>query len=146
HSQLKYPNGEHNEKDLIILKLRIVVESIAKEEERADHRVHDVIGKRHLPYGLEPAEQRLREAGFIEENERGNRGQDQEYPLEGIDQVDPLNRFQFHEAKRGFDVGMVKIMVIETVNDQGEAKAVPDQHDFDIGPVRPLPGEKSPFV
>src|SRR5262245_35192622 len=49
--QLQYPNAEDNKVNLIILQIAEIVQTITEEEERADHRMHDVIGKRHLSHG-----------------------------------------------------------------------------------------------
>src|SRR5262249_25415580 len=83
--QLHDADGKENEVDLIELQFGKIVESITEEEERADDGLHDVIGKCHLPHGLEASEKGLGILRFVQQDERGDVSHDQKYPLEGID-------------------------------------------------------------
>jgi hypothetical protein len=71
HDQLKQPDGNDDEVDLIIVQLAIVVETITKKEQGANDGMCNVIGEGHSSYGGQSAEQFVGKARLVQEDEGG---------------------------------------------------------------------------
>lgn len=68
-NQLEYPDGEGHKVNLVILQFAVVIQTVAEEEQRADNRMHDVIGECHLSHCNEGTEQSRENVGLVEQNE-----------------------------------------------------------------------------
>ena len=84
--QLQNPDPKNDEEELIELQLAKVVQAVSEEDQRADHRLHDVVRERHLPDGFEAAEQTLHAVRFVEQNDGRDVSHHQEDALEWINQ------------------------------------------------------------